>query len=255
MCTTPGGARDGLLSFSYNADDELLSTGGGYNNRYSYDANGEQIGRTVGGVSYTLSYDFDGELTGISSSGGSVGSTYDALGRRFSRTVGGVTTRYVYDAAGQVLLEEVGNSISSVYTWGVDGLVPKDGEYPLVDGLGSERVVTNSSQGVTARVTYDAFGNVVARSGSSSNPYQFAGSSGYRNDRDTGLTYIRARYYDAKVGRFITRDTYLDQKPYLYCEHDPVNCLDPDGHKPKRLHPRRPPHKKHPPARKHLPVP
>jgi RHS repeat-associated protein len=169
--------------------------------------------------------------------------------------VGGVTTRYVYDAAGQVLLEEVGNSISSVYTWGVDGLVRKDGEYPLVDGLGSERVVTNGSQGVTASVTYDAFGNVVARSGSSSDPYQFAGSSGYRNDGDAGLTYVGARYYDAQVGRFITRDTYLDQKPYLYCEHDPVNSLDPDGHKPKRHHPRRPPHKKHPPARKQLPMP
>ena len=71
---------------------------------------------------------------------------------------------------------------------------------------------------------------MIARSGSSSDPYQFAGRSGYRNDGDAGLTYVGARYYDAQGGRFITRDTYLDQKPYLYCEHDPVNCLDPSGH-------------------------
>jgi hypothetical protein len=32
------------------------------------------------------------------------------------------------------------------------------------------------------------------------------------------------------VGQFISRDTYLDQKPYNYCEHDPINNLDPSGH-------------------------
>jgi len=41
---------------------------------------------------------------------------------------------------------------------------------------------------------------------------------------------VGARYYDAQVGRFISRDTYLDQPPYLYCDHDPVNAVDPSGH-------------------------
>jgi hypothetical protein len=41
---------------------------------------------------------------------------------------------------------------------------------------------------------------------------------------------VGARYYDAQVGRFISRDTYLDQHPYLYCDHDPVNAVDPSGH-------------------------
>jgi len=60
----------------------------------------------------------------------------------------------------------------------------------------------------------------------------YAATSGYRNDGDAGLVHVGARYYDAQVGRFITRDTLLDQKPYLYCEHDPVNGLDPHGHAP-----------------------
>ena len=38
------------------------------------------------------------------------------------------------------------------------------------------------------------------------------------------------RYYDPQTGTFTSRDTYLDQKPYLYCEHDPVNAVDPSGH-------------------------
>ena len=58
----------------------------------------------------------------------------------------------------------------------------------------------------------------------------FAATSGYRNDGDAGLMHVGARYYDAQVGLFITRDTELDQKPYLYCHHDPVNYLDPTGH-------------------------
>jgi hypothetical protein len=42
---------------------------------------------------------------------------------------------------------------------------------------------------------------------------------------------LGARYYDPQVGVFLTRDTELDQHPYLYCNHDPINHLDPSGHK------------------------
>src|SRR5205823_3120694 len=101
---------------------------------------------------------------------------------------------------------------------------------PMMDGLGSERTVTNSSQTVTGTINMDAFGLTVNTTGSSTNPYKFAAISGYRDDGDAGLVHVGARYYDPQVGRFITRDTELDQRPYLYCEHDPVNCLDPSGH-------------------------
>jgi RHS repeat-associated protein len=58
----------------------------------------------------------------------------------------------------------------------------------------------------------------------------YAGDWGYRNDGDAGLMHVGARYYDAQVGRFITRDTVLSEHPYLYCEHEPVNGVDPSGH-------------------------
>ena len=83
---------------------------------------------------------------------------------------------------------------------------------------------------MTGTLTQDGFGNQVASTGSSANPYMYAATSGYRNDGDAGLSHVGARYYDAQVGRFISRDTFLDQKPYLYCAHDPINCLDPSGH-------------------------
>jgi hypothetical protein len=42
-----------------------------------------------------------------------------------------------------------------------------------------------------------------------------------------------ARYYDPQVGRFISRDAVLSEHPYLYCEHDPVNYVDPSGNIPQ----------------------
>jgi hypothetical protein len=44
--------------------------------------------------------------------------------------------------------------------------------------------------------------------------------------------HVGARYYDAQVGRFLTRDTVLSEHPYLYCEHEPVSRVDPSGHIP-----------------------
>jgi RHS repeat-associated protein len=100
------------------------------------------------------------------------------------------------------------------------------------DGLGSERTVTNASQTVLGTISYDAFGHAIGITGSSTNPYLFAATWGYRNDGDAGLMHVGARYYDAQVGRFLTRDTVLSEHPYLYCEHEPVDHVDPDGHIP-----------------------
>ena len=90
--------------------------------------------------------------------------------------------------------------------------------------------MTNSSQAVTASLTLSAFGQTVASTGSSTSAYQFGATSGYRSEGDVGLTLVGCRFYDAQVGRFISRDTYLDQAPYAYCDGDPVNATDPTGH-------------------------
>ena len=86
---------------------------------------------------------------------------------------------------------------------------------------------------MTASLTLSAFGQMVASTGGSTSAYQFGATSGYRTEGDAGLTLVGCRFYDAQVGRFITRDTYLDQAPYTYCDGDPVNCTDPSGHQPR----------------------
>jgi RHS repeat-associated protein len=70
-------------------------------------------------------------------------------------------------------------------------------------------------------------------SGSATSPYQYAGEN---IDDETGLTYLRARYYDPSTGRFISRDSQsgdlqnpLSQNPYIYGEDNPVTYTDPSG--------------------------
>ena len=192
---TVGGST---TSFTLNADDELTATSGGFTNSYSYNANGEQTGRTLGGTAYSLSYDYEGQLTQITQGQTSTDFAYDALGRRFSRTAGGTTTEFVYGAGGMVL-EKQGGSYTQAYSQG-NGLLRRGSEYPLYDGHGSERTVTNSSQTVTGSVNFEAFGQVAGTTGSSTNPYMYAGDWGYRNDGDAGLMHVGARYSDAQVG-------------------------------------------------------
>jgi RHS repeat-associated protein len=138
------------------------------------------------------------------------------------------------NAGSQVLLEKQGSTTTATYTYG-NALIRKDGEVPLFDGLASERTVTDSNQSVTGTLTTEGFGQTVATTGSSTNPYMFAATSGYRNDGDAGLMHVGARYYDAQVGRFVTRDTVLSEQPYVYCDADPVNAVDPTGHDVKEV--------------------
>jgi len=131
-------------------------------------------------------------------------------------------------SGGPVLLEKQGRSRRRRIPTGA--LIRKDAETPLFDGLGSERTVTNAGQSVATSLTLSAFGQTEASTGSSTSAYQYGATSGYRTEGDAGLTLVGCRFYDAQVGRFITRDTYLNQKPYAYCDGDPINYVDPNGH-------------------------
>jgi RHS repeat-associated protein len=86
---------------------------------------------------------------------------------------------------------------------------------------------------VTDAYEYDAFGNQIYRSGTTPNNYMYRGE---QFDPDLSLYYLRARYYNAATGRFLSRDPEdgkaIDPKTlhkYLYVGGDPVNWIDPTG--------------------------
>ena len=125
-------------------------------------------------------------------------------------------------------MEMQGNTVTASYTYG-NALLSKGLESFLYDGQGTTRQVVNMAGATVSDSTSDAFGNTVAASGTKPE-YGYGAQSGYRDDGDAGLVHIGARYYDPQVGLFTTRDTELDQKPYQYCDGDPVNYNDPSGH-------------------------
>lgn len=117
-----------------------------------------------------------------------------------------------------------------------NGLVSTGGETLLYDGLGAVRQTTGSgSPAVQWSGSYQGYGMASSSSGSTANPYRWGAKSGYRSD-GFGPTYaaplqkVGARYYDPEFGCFLTRDTVLSQKPYAYCDSDPINFSDPSGH-------------------------
>jgi len=75
-------------------------------------------------------------------------------------------------------------------------------EFYLTDGLGSTTDLTDGSGNSTAGYSYDAFGAIRSQSGSSDTMFRFTGEQ----FDSSGLQYLRARYYDPAIGRFVGRD-------------------------------------------------
>jgi RHS repeat-associated protein len=100
----------------------------------------------------------------------------------------------------------------------------------LTDHLGTVRDLVDSSGTVVNHITYDSFGNVVAQSHPEfSTRFLFAGRE---FDAQTGLYYDRARYYDPRLGRFLSEDpTGFAAGPnlYRYVHNNPVSRIDPRG--------------------------
>ena len=83
---------------------------------------------------------------------------------------------------------------------------------------------------MTDTVRYDAFGNVVNRTGTTPTPFGFAGGSQYQTDGDSSLILLGYRYYDSSIGRFITQDpTHAGTNWYAYAYNNPLSNIDPLG--------------------------
>jgi RHS repeat-associated protein len=205
----------------------------------SYDANGN----TTSSDGHAFAYDFENRLR--SKDSGAVTIVYDGDGNRVAKTVGGVTTKYLVDDLNPTgylqVLEEVGSSgIETRYTYGTllvsqtrqPGLSEQISYYGY-DARGSVAFLTDSVGDVTDSYEYDAFGNIVLRSGASPNTRLYLGEE---LDPDLGTINFRARQYQASVGRFLTIDSVLGktQNPpswnrYLYAAADAVNRIDRNG--------------------------
>ena len=93
--------------------------------------------------------------------------------------------------------------------------------------------MADSTGNIVNTYEYDPWGNIRSQTEAVDNPIKYAGE--YYDD-ELGMYYLRARYYDPAVGRFISRDikegdisSPLDMNRYVYCRNNPVKYVDPSG--------------------------
>jgi RHS repeat-associated protein len=97
------------------------------------------------------------------------------------------------------------------------------------DALDSTTSLSDSAGTITNTYSYDAYGKLTASSGTTADPYQYAGRE---FDPETGVYYNRARYYDQSVGRFLSEDPSKysgGTNFYRYANNDPAFFVDPSG--------------------------
>ena len=101
----------------------------------------------------------------------------------------------------------------------------------VYDGLGSVVGEVDASGSLTSSPQYDVYGAVRGNAGTASSRQGFVGGLGHVSDAETGLVYMRARYYDPSNGRFVSEDSGRQGSNWLvYCGNNPVNSVDLNGH-------------------------
>jgi len=166
-------------------------------------------------------------------------ATYDYRTRRLTTITNGITTFFQYDS-GDCFAEYAANGSLNVQYMRGSGMGGGIGsilysnrngklEYFDYNGVGDTVLLTDPDCVASDGILYDAYGNIVASSGSSAN-----NRLAFTKERDfsIGLDNHGMRYYDPEIGRYISRDPagYVDSlNVYLYVHNNPINHIDPLG--------------------------
>jgi RHS repeat-associated protein len=257
-------------TYGYDDIDQLTSESRtGYSASYTYDANGNRLTRTIGGTTEDYIYDDADKLDKIEISSVTVKDySYDSAGRTTSVVTGAGTTSLTYDYEGRITEIQYPNETTNTFAYngldtrvskvdsggtktylrdgaGVTAPVLNDGSASYTPGISERRssattfyhggiknaeTQSNTSETVTATVTFDAFGNSDTSSGTWKGPFAYGGPFGYQSDSDSGLMLLGHRYYDSSTGRFLTRDPIKDGRNwYVYCDGNAMSRHDTEG--------------------------
>ena len=124
-------------------------------------------------------------------------------------------TKYVWDAVFDCVTHELdeNNNVKAEYhnePQQYGGVLSQrrgtTSHYHHHDALGSTRFLTDSSGNVTDTYLNDAWGNLVASTGTTVNPFKWVGKYGYYTDDTTAQVYVRARMYQRTVARWVSAD-------------------------------------------------
>lgn len=193
-------SNDGFYSFTYNGEGQIASAG-------------------------TVNYTYDGNRTRVEKSSGTL-YWRDAGGSTIAETnlSGTTTNEYVFFGGRRVVQRDPSGNL---YLY-------------LADQIGSTRSITKVATSGSASICYDAdfapYGSEIAHTNSCSPNYKF---TGYERDTETGLDYALNRYYNPRIGRFMSTDPLgtasvnqtnpQSSNRYTYVANNPSIFVDSTG--------------------------
>ena len=224
--------------YRYNSRNQLTELDSAAETvQYEYDHAGNltaeshipQGGNITRRIEYT--YDAYNRNTSVCSTGCVQQNHYDAEGFRNAVTENGSTTNFVYRNG--MLSSELDADRNPVrgYVYGNEYISQNNGSsfsYYLDDEQGSIRYLTGSDGSIRNHYRYSAFGESITAEETVPNRLKY---NAQMADELTGLYYLRARYYNASLGRFTQEDTIYNDglNLYAYCNSNPVMYSDPSG--------------------------
>ena len=208
--------NDGTWAYTWNAGRQLQTmTKSDATVEFKYDHNGLRVGKLVteNGVTTTANYTLHGKLI--------THMTVDY--RDTAENAHQDVLHFFYDASGCAAKVQVnGTSYTDVHNLQGD-----------IVGL------LDSNGNLIVEYKYDAWGKPISTVGSLAdtlgklNPFRYRG---YVYDEVTGLYYLRSRYYNPTVGRFVNADSCLGKisvlgqhNQFSYCANVPVGLHDESG--------------------------
>lgn len=164
------------------------------------------------------------------------GTTFSYDGNETRRAKTG--RRYLIDELTNSIMAETdaaGNYLY-LYVHGPTGLLYRQNattgavEYYHYDFRGSTVAMTDQNQTVVRKYQYDAYGNILQQTPATGddNPFRYVGQYGVQYDQPN-LYFMRARYYDPTIGKFLSEDPIWNTNLYAYTEGNPVMGIDPGG--------------------------
>jgi RHS repeat-associated protein len=205
-----------LFDATGNMTQEAAPNGYGY----SYDAE-NRLTQATGTSTGTWTYVYDGNGMRVEKSNASGGTLYwrASAGAAIAETdlSGNITSEYAFFAGQRIARRDASNNVYYYYS----------------DQVGSTTAITTASGAPCYEATFTPYGEEHNTVNTCPQNYKF---TGYERDSETGLDYAFARYYNSRIGRFMSADPLSGDATdpqslnrYAYVGNDATDYSDPSG--------------------------